>query len=155
MDGYYNLKLLYFRINSSITLRPSALIQKSNENLRTQLLPCSSDDPHQMVCFHTLMLYLCFPLGDLVLHTAALRVHQWFITHFLVEGMYLSCYNKLVINSCHSDNENLKSLSTTESNASLGISLLWSNHGEVLKIEAEEAASLINTLTSYGENIKK
>lgn len=108
-----------------------------------------------MVCFHVLVLYLCFPLGDLVLHRAALRVHQWFIAHFLVEDMYLSCYNKLMISSCHSDNENLKSLHTTESKASLGLSLLWSNHGGVLKIEAQEPAALINTLASYGENIKK
>lgn len=150
MYGHHNLMLLHFRINSLFTLR-----KKSNENLKTELLPCSSHDPNQMVCFQKTMMYLCFPLGDLVLHKAVLRVHHWFITHFLVEGMYLSCYNKLRINSCHSDNENLKSLSTTESNASLGIPLLWSSHGGVLKIEAQEPASLINTLTSYGENIKK
>lgn len=102
-----------------------------------------------------LLLYLCFPLGDLVLHSTALRALKWFIACFLVEGMYLSCYNKQVINSCHSDNENLKSLGTTESNASLGTSLLQTSHGGVLKIDAQELASLSNTLTPYGENTKK
>lgn len=157
-DTCVTIKPVSFHILEQSTSWAFIVSRNHTRPTLTTRLRCSSDDPNHKVWCSILtytQLYLCLPLGDLELHRAALRVLQWFVTCLLAEGMYLLCYNKWMINSCHSDNETLKSLSTTESNASLGTSFLQSIHGGVLKIEAQEPPSLKNTNTLWRKTFKK